>query len=152
MPKSSSHEGSDYDSDSESQTKTLSKKIKKEDVSKNFPIKVEEDGLSINSDFKHGSKPKKQANKKRTYHEYVLQKKAKNHKCREGWETLLNKLGEHSINLGQSLETSWRDYEGTSIIFTSDGHNAPLTGNFSKESNTEIAKRHEATQRDCKET
>ena len=39
-------------------------------------------------------------NKNYTYHEYIEQKKPRNHKCRESWPAVLNKLGEHCINLG----------------------------------------------------
>ena len=81
---------------------------------------------------------------------YIRIKKARNHKSRETWASVLNKLSEHTINLGQSLETSWRDNEGTSIIFTSDGHTGPASGNFDTESNKKIANRLELSQRQHK--
>ena len=91
-------------------------------------------------------KPRKShCNKNFTYHEYNITKKARNHKARESWASVLNKLGEHSINLGLSLETAYRDFEGTGIIFSSNGHDGPASGDFSLEGNIATAKRFEET-------
>lgn len=86
-------------------------------------------------------------NKNYTYHEYLSTKKARNHKARESWASVLNKLGEHCINLGQSLETAFRDYEGTSIILTSNGHDGPANDDFTKEGIKNTTKRFEETLR-----
>merc|ERR1712170_96793 len=97
---------------------------------------------------KMSKKPKKQhCNKNFTFHEYLITKKARNHKARESWASVLNKLGEHCINLGQSLETAFRDFEGTSIIFTSNGHDGPASSDFSLEGNIATAKRFEESLR-----
>ena len=82
-----------------------------------------------------------QSNKNFTYHSYIETKKPRNHKCRESWPALLNKLGEHCINLGLSLESAFRDYEGTSVIFTSNGHDGPASDDFSKEGIIKITRR-----------
>ena len=66
-------------------------------------------------------------NRNVTLLEYIELNKRRMHKCREGWPAVLNKLCEHSINLGLGMETAWRDYEGTSVIFTSNGHNGPAS-------------------------
>ena len=98
---------------------------------------------SFNENRTHG-------NKNFTYLEYTEQKKSRNHKCIQSCPSVLNKLAEYCINLGMSLETVWRDYEGTSIIFTSNGHDGPLSDNFTKEGITRIAKRFEQNMRLCK--
>ena len=90
-------------------------------------------------------KPKGLSNKKQTYYEYVANKKARNHKCREAWASVLNKNAQHCINLGQGLESCWRDYEGTSVIFSSDGNCGPAFGNFDKHNIQLTAKRFKQT-------